>query len=100
MEFRPWPKSYSLGNSEVFRLDGTYYFGIRIKKNDSGTQMRIDLTDTIKIFYKKLREWISTDQRLMTMIVEKLVDIKINYVKREDLPEIVRPKGTQQVGEV
>lgn len=33
--------------------------------------MRIDLTDTIKIFYKKLKEWISLDVKLMGLIIEK-----------------------------
>ena len=93
MEFRPWPKSYHLENNLEFPLDDTYYFGIRIKKNESDAQMRIDLTDTIKIFYKKLREWISVDHKLMSMIVEKLVDIKINYIRRETLPDLIRPRG-------
>lgn len=97
MEFRPWAKSYHLGNNENFPLDGTYYFGIRIKKNDSGQMMRVEMTDTIKIFYKKLKEWIGLDPRLMTMIVEKLVDLKINYISRDDLPEMIRPKGMMPV---
>ena len=53
--------------------------------------MRIDLTETIKIFYKKLKEWISLDPKLMQFIVEKHVDIKINYKRRENLPIEVRP---------
>eukprot|EP00347_Sterkiella_histriomuscorum_P020501 403337557 len=99
MEFRPWPKSYHLENNLDFPMDDTYYFGIRIKKNESDAQMRIDLTDTIKIFYKKLREWISVDHKLMQMIVDKLVDIKINYIRRETLPDVIRPRGAQNLNE-
>lgn len=63
--------------------------------------MKIDLTETIKIFYKKLKEWISQDAKLMTLIVEKQADIKINYMRREQLPDEVRPKDTQVLnGEV
>jgi hypothetical protein len=50
------------------------------------------LTETIKRFYKKLKEWISVDARLMSMIVEKQSDIKVNYMRRENLPDEVKPK--------
>lgn len=36
MELRPWPRSYHLAN-DTFELNDTYYFGIRIKKNDTGS---------------------------------------------------------------
>lgn len=37
----------------------------------------------------------------MTLIVEKQADIKINYMRREQLPDEVRPKDTQVLnGEV
>lgn len=33
LEFRPYPKGYTLGNKkeEGFEVDDTYYFGIRVK---------------------------------------------------------------------
>ena len=92
MEFRPWPKSYNIPNPN-FPISDTYYFGIRIKKNDSGMQVRVDLTETIKIFYKNLKEkWISQDEKLMELIVKKQADIQVNYKRREQLPDEVRPK--------
>lgn len=92
LEFRPWPKSYHLENNEEFPVDSTYYFGIRIKKSEGSSIIKIDLTETIKIFYQKLREWIGADVNLMKMIIESRVDIKINYVHRENLPEALKPR--------
>lgn len=70
MEFRPYPRSYRLHN-EVYKHNDSYYFGIRIKKNDNMTQMRIDLSGTIKIFYEKLKEWVSADKNLEKMVIQK-----------------------------
>ena len=44
--------------------------------------MRVDLTETIKIFYKKLKEWISSDPKLNELVTTKACDLKINYKRR------------------
>ncbi len=53
----------------------------------------IDMTETIKLFYTKLKEMIAKDEKLATLLMEKDVDIKIKYVIRENLPEEVRPRS-------
>ena len=81
MDFRPWPDSFSF-EDQVYKKNDTYYFGVRIKKNESGMMMRVDLTETIKIFYKKLKEWISSDPKLNELVTTKACDLKINYKRR------------------
>lgn len=58
--------------------------------------MRLDLTQTVKLFYQKLRTWVSTDTKFMNYIVEKQADIKVNYLKRADLPIEIRPEERQR----
>ena len=76
LEFRPWPKPYKFEN-EVYPFNETLFFGIRVKKNESLTQQKIDLTDTVKIFYKKLKDWVGADAKLTEIVEKKLVDIKV-----------------------
>ncbi len=87
MEFRPWPMSYHLQSSvdanPDYPYNDSYYFGIRITRNDKCQMMKIDLTDTVKLFYNKLAEWIDKDELLAGLIGEKKVDIKVKYFRRE-----------------
>lgn len=87
MEFRPWPRSYHLKSSveanPEYQFNDAYYFGVRIVQNDKCEMIRIDLTDTVKIFYNKLAEWINKDEKLADLISEKEVDIKVKYFRRE-----------------
>lgn len=80
LEFRPWPRSYRLDHA-VFPCFDAYFFGVRVKRNDAGALMRIDLTESIKIFYKQLRERMAQDEKLMNLIIEKKADIKIKYMR-------------------
>jgi hypothetical protein len=98
MEFRPWPRSYHLKH-DVYTINDAHYFGIRIKKTDQGAPEKIQMTDTIKIFYSKLRDWVMSDEKLIKYVTEKDVDIRVHYYKRDDLPEEVRPKTTYTVAD-
>ena len=51
LEFRPWPRAYRL-HHPTFQCKDAYYFGVRVKRNEAGSLMRIDLTESVKIFYK------------------------------------------------
>ena len=60
--------------------------------------IKIDLTDTVKIFYNKLADWIDKDEVLSNLIKEKEVDIKVKYFRRDQLPPEVRPADLGRLG--
>ena len=81
-------------------MDDTYYYGIRIKnnqtteeKNDEKTQ--IDLTKTREKFFKLLLSLIFNEEKSDSMYAESLhnrdIDIEVLYVERSKLPDKVRP---------
>ena len=92
-ELRPWPKSYHF-ESEEYPYNNIHYFGIRIKRSPTGKlpPESIDITETLKFFYNKINERVENDDKLYEFVHQKIVDIKVNYMKRENLPDDVRPK--------
>lgn len=58
IEVRPWPRGYKLqdGVQAGYEYNTAYYFGIRIRKNDDNHNIpkKIDMSETIKRYYKKL----------------------------------------------
>ena len=79
--------------TEDFEFNDTHYIGIRIRKDDPASQLpdMIEFNDTLKIFYAKLQEWVDQEEKHSKVVKEKLVDVKINYRRREYLPDLVRP---------
>ena len=106
LEFRPFPKAYSLGNKKEkgFDIDDTYYFGIRIKNvidPSTGSDIKdmcpqIDLTDTRIRFFAKLQDFILNPERsdfsYNDLLQKAEIDIDVQCLTREDLPELVKPK--------
>lgn len=101
LEFRPYPKSYRLQNDE-FPYTDAYYIGVRIKGGILPKKDMIDLTDTRRIFFDKFWESLDTNPAVRELVMEKAVDLRVEYKKRENLPDEVRPKEKrvqgQQVG--
>jgi poly(A) polymerase len=95
LEFRPWPKTENRLKDDEFEHSSAHYIGIRIRKVESGVPERIDLTDTVKLFYDTLNVFLKKDEKLKLLIDEKQVDIRISYHRRENLPDEVRPNITE-----
>lgn len=99
LEFRPWPKSYNLGNrvddeAGGYPWDDTYYFGIRVKK--LGDVQKIDLTEARVEFFNFVNMLISDRTRkdydnFYSLLESKQVDIGVRLLTRDQLPDAVRP---------
>lgn len=114
-EFRPWPKSYQLGDkaAQGFPIDDTYYFGLRLKKQghtmakdeDGNAEEareeieQIDLTPAREKFFKKMKDFIHDKSRsdykcYFDLLTKGEIDVDVRMFKREHLPDKVRPKMT------
>jgi hypothetical protein len=64
-----------------------------VKKNINLQHMQIDLSQKIKDYYKTFMEvWVQKSEELTKWMVDGSVDIRIAYLKQEQLPDEVRPK--------
>lgn len=91
LEFRPWPKSYTLGNRQNeemggYQSDDTYYFGIRVKH--AGEIQRIDLTEARKEFFSYVNQMISDRSKkdydnFFSLLESKKIDIGVRLLPRE-----------------
>jgi len=79
----------------VYPVNDAYYFGIRIKLIE-GMPTHIQMTETLRIFYNKMKDWVFPDEKLAKMVQDMDVDIKVNYFDRANLPDEVRPKNTNK----
>ena len=103
LEFRPWSKSYRVEATLVpvpgedtrprYTESDSFYIGIRVKKNINLQHMQIDLSQKIRDYYRTFMEvWVQKSEELTKWMVEGSVDIRIAYLRQEQLPEEVRPK--------
>ena len=99
LEFRPWSTAYRIestmnrtsANRPQYGVSETYFIGIRVKKNENIESLRVDLTQSISKFYSKFSGTIT--EEMAEIVNSKQVDLQINYVTRENLPEEVKPKA-------
>jgi len=64
LEFRPWPKSFNIGNREKEEEGGfkdeTYYFGVRVKKVGN-MHTDIDLSAARSKYWEKLNNMVRSN---------------------------------------
>lgn len=94
LEFRPYPKSYTLKN-EQFPFNDAYYIGVRIRGGVLPKKQVIDLSDTRRIFYEKFKEMLEANLTVKQLILDKDIDLRIDYKSRDNLPPEVKPKISQ-----
>ncbi|TNV83775.1 hypothetical protein FGO68_gene2709 [Halteria grandinella] len=100
VEFRPWPKSYTIQSTltqvdddYAYTKSDSYFIGMRIKRNETVEMVTVDLTQTIQKYYESLAQWIHDQQPDCEEAAGlKHVDVQIRYVGQEGLPEDVKPK--------
>lgn len=102
LEFRPWPKPYTVFNEE-YPFNDVYYIGIRIRGGVIPKKTNIDLSDTRKKFYEQFHMQLEKDKTVDELLSSRVIDLRVDYKTREQLPDQVRPKSanrpTQQVVE-
>ena len=90
LEFRPYPKSYKLKNEE-FPYNDVYYIGIRVRGGVIPKKENIDLTETRRRFFDNFFESLDQNLPVKSLVIEKHVDLRVDYKQRSDLPDEVRP---------
>ena len=91
LEFRPYPKGYPL-RSEEFRCVDAYYIGVRIRGGVIPKKKIIDLTETRRIFFENFQDSLAMNEVVQQLVMNREVDLRVDYKKRENLPDEVRPK--------
>ena len=94
LELRAWPRAYNLDNPQ-FPFNDVYYFGIRIKGGVIPKKGTIDFTNTRKIFYEYFNTKMNENEVIYEMMMNKEIDLKIDYKARSQLPDEVRPAAVQ-----
>ena len=55
----------------------------------------IDLSDTRRIYFDKFWASLETNKPVQSLVNEKVVDLRVQYKHRNNLPDEVRPKMKQ-----
>ena len=109
LEFRPWPNPYVIestmkplpGDTVTYTKSTSFFIGIRVKTNKNVQLMQIDFSSHIQAYFESFighHFTVSKDSGvLLEWVTQRLVDIRIKYVSRDDLPDEVRPKIKDQV---
>ena len=76
----------------VYNESDSFYIGLRVKKNLPLQSMEIDLSNKIRDYYSDfMKKWVKKSEELNQWMVDGLVDIRIAYLKQQELPAEVRP---------
>lgn len=109
LEFRPWPNPYVIqstmtplpGDTVTYTKSTSFFIGVRVKTNKNVQLMQIDFSSHIQAYFESfIGHHFSVNKEgevLLDWVTQKLVDIRIKYVSRDELPEEVRPKIKEQV---
>ena len=110
LEFRPWSKSYRIEGTlqpdagdlarPRYTETDSFYIGIRVKKNLQLQAMQIDLSQKIKDYYQTFMDvWVKKSEELTQWMVDGKVDLRVTYLRQDQLPPEVRPKHTPTAAE-
>lgn len=91
LELRPWPVNYRRKDIPEFPYNDIYYIGIRIRGGVIPKKGTIDFTATRKIFYEQFTGKMNENEVIYDLMMNKEIDLKIDYKTRAQLPDNVRP---------
>ena len=98
LEFRPQSHKYKIADKE-YEFNTAYYIGIRVRGGkELPTEEPIDLRETRRIYYKQINAALEFDESGLNEMFEspdRLIDIRVCYKTRAQLPEEIRPAETQ-----
>ena len=109
LEFRPWPNPNVIestmiplpGDTVAYAKSTSFFIGVRVKTNKNIQSMQIDFSSHIQAYFESFISHHFTVSKdagvLLDWVTQRLVDIRIKYVSRDELPDEVRPKVKDQV---